>query len=534
LNAFDELESRLRASNAAPFLFVGAGVSRRYLHLDGWEDLLRRMAAYTDRPYGYYATKGGANLPRIASELAEDFHEIWWRDPQFAGSREIYGDQLRTRQGPLKVEVARYTDAALTSLSLDEKRSRELSLLSQAQVDGIITTNYDGLLARLFPDFGLYVGQDQLLFSDPQGVGETYHIHGSAKDPESIVLTEQDYVQFKDRNPYLAAKLLTIFVEHPILFVGYSLSDPDITQILVSIARVLTAENLSRLRDRLIFVKWMPDQPEATLTATQMSIEGFTLPVLLLSVPDFDDLFAALSRVPRRFPARVLRRLKERVYELVLSRTSSDRMAVVDLEDDTRTDEIDVVFGVGVMRRLSEHGYLGLTRRDLLLDTLRDTSELDPGLVVKDSLPALLRTPGNIPLFRYLRAAGLLKDDGSVIDAAGVDARIADRVSSAETRLQPSGDWAKNRSAELVRQAGGDFSAVAASASVSECLLAILSLRPNEMESEAVRSYLQTSAPGEGEVIPTAWSKAVCAYDYRKYGPAAGGVANANAGREAR
>jgi SIR2-like domain len=202
------------------------------------------MAAYTGRPYGYYASKADTTLPRVASEIAVPFHEVWWTDARFEESRTIYADSVTTREGPLKVEVARYIEGAVDALPADGPKAHELALLGDAVIDGVITTNYDPLLERVFPDFAAYVGQDELLFSDPKGVGEIYKIHGSVTRPESIVLTEGDYAQFNARNPYLAAKLLTIFVEHPVVFLGYSLNDPNVTEILVSIARVLTTENL--------------------------------------------------------------------------------------------------------------------------------------------------------------------------------------------------------------------------------------------------------------------------------------------------
>src|ERR1700674_629025 len=262
MSAYDELEARLKSSNSAPFLFIGAGLSRRYLKIDAWVDLLKRMSAYTGRPYAYYLTKASGNLPRVATEIAAPFHEIWWTDQRFAKSRTEFGDGLSSLEGPLKVEVARYTQAALKAIPRRGDGARELALLSKAVIDGAITTNYDELLETIFPDFVTYVGQDELLFSEPQGVGEIYKIHGSASRPEPLVLTEADYAQFNGRNPYLAAKLLTTFVEHPVVFLGYSLADTDVTSVLVSVARVLTTENLSRLRDRLIFVKWDPSQTE--------------------------------------------------------------------------------------------------------------------------------------------------------------------------------------------------------------------------------------------------------------------------------
>lgn len=59
-------------------------------------------------------------------------------------------------------------------------------------------------------------------------MGEIYKIHGSCNNSESIVITENDYSVYNKRNAYLSAKLLTIFLEHPIIFLGYSLNDSNI------------------------------------------------------------------------------------------------------------------------------------------------------------------------------------------------------------------------------------------------------------------------------------------------------------------
>lgn len=524
--ALDDLRHRLRASNAAPFLFVGSGLSRRYLNLDAWDDLLKRMAEITGRPYGYFASRAGGNLPRIASEIAVPFHEIWWNDPRFDESRSQWGDRLSSREGPLKVEVARYTEGALDALPADGPKASELSTLAQAVIDGVITTNYDPLLERLFPDFHLFVGQDELLFSDPKGVGEIYKIHGSVDRPESIVLTADDYAHFGERNPYLAAKLLTIFVEHPVVFLGYSLSDSNVTDILVSIARVLTTENLVHLRDQLIFVKWDPDQAEPALVPTQIAVAGFTIPVVLVTVSGFQDLFDVLAGLPRRFPARLLRRLKEHVYDLVLSRDPDQRLAVVDIDDNTRVEQIDVVFGVGVERRLSEHGYVGLNRRDLLVDALRPQSSYDARLVVQDVLPRVLRGPGHVPIYRYLRGAELLNDDGTLRDGAVVDERIRYRAQPAGP-LQPLTGWSQRRAAALVTESGGDFATLADQADDDDVLLAVLGFPPGQLDLATLRAYLEAKAPDfDGGVPTTAWAKAVCLYDYRRYGVVNGGAAH--------
>ena len=272
----------------APFLFVGSGFSRRYLQLETWSDLLAHFAEMTGKPYAYYVTSADGDLPRVASALADTFHDVWWQDARFADSRDRFGKgALVTREGPLKVEIARHVDGALTRLPTEGELAQEIELLGEAVIDGVITTNYDRLLEQVFDDYKVYTGQDQVLFSDPQGIGEIYKIHGSADDPESLVLSAADFTRYRDRNPYLAAKLLTIFVEHPVLFMGYSLTDANIREILVSVARCLTSENLPRLQDRLIFINWNPDAIEATFARSMMSIEGIAIPVITVETASF-------------------------------------------------------------------------------------------------------------------------------------------------------------------------------------------------------------------------------------------------------
>lgn len=45
-------------------------------------------------------------------------------------------------------------------------------------------------------------------------------IHGSSHEVESIVITNEDYVDFYKRKKYISAKLLTYFAEHPLFSLG--------------------------------------------------------------------------------------------------------------------------------------------------------------------------------------------------------------------------------------------------------------------------------------------------------------------------
>lgn len=64
--------------------------------------------------------------------------------------------------------------------------------------------------------------------------GVVVKLHGSLDDPENVVLTSDQYADFRSspRREYFRRKLGAIFDNHDVLIVGYSLADPDISFIL--------------------------------------------------------------------------------------------------------------------------------------------------------------------------------------------------------------------------------------------------------------------------------------------------------------
>jgi hypothetical protein len=331
-----------------PYLFIGAGLSIRYAAAESWPALLRRFAEPLEKPYEYYASTANGDLPAVATLLADDFHELWWSDPRYAESRSAKAELITARDSALKVEISRHLAQAIDRLPTEGDLAEEIDLLKTAMIDGIITTNFDPILEHLRPDLHTYVGQDELLFSDPQGVGEIYKIHGSCEQPDSLVLTAEDYARFDERNPYLAAKLLTMFVEHPVIFLGYSLTDRNVQRVLVDIARCLTDNRIQDLRDRLLFVEWKAGASPA-MTSTVISVEGFAIPVQSVVVPDFREVFQCLGELKRRIPARLLRHLRKEVYELVKSSEPTTRLFVEELDADVDPSEVEVYAGIGAI-----------------------------------------------------------------------------------------------------------------------------------------------------------------------------------------
>ncbi len=301
MNLKSKLIEHFKLAPSAPFLFVGSGFSRRYLNLEDWEGLLRRFSEGL-KDFEYYLSSANGEMPKVASLMAEDFHDLWWSSEKYKDSREKNKGRVKDKTSELRIAICNYLNSlSLLDISKSEYKS-EIALLSQLNVDGVITTNWDSLLESLFAGYRVFVGQSELLSSNPQSIAEIYKIHGSASKSSSLILTKEDYEDFDSKNPYLAAKLITLFVEHPIVFIGYSLSDPNICQLLKSIVSVLGKENIEKLRNNLIFLQRAEDEHTSEFSQTLMTIDGGQIPITIVRTKSFIPVYEALDEVKRKIP----------------------------------------------------------------------------------------------------------------------------------------------------------------------------------------------------------------------------------------
>ncbi|OQA31603.1 MAG: hypothetical protein BWY57_02299 [Betaproteobacteria bacterium ADurb.Bin341] len=404
-----------------PYLFIGSGMSMRYYNLPTWENLLRALVrrVQPDNPLAYEAYRasvqveramGPAPMPAIASKIEADFIALWSSNAQFARELEPFSSLLRAGVSPFKIAVANYV-AENSRRSSDQKIADEFSclkLLGKRSIAGVITTNYDQMAEDLFGGFQVFVGQETLLFSSTQGIAEIYKIHGCCQHPSSIIINQSDYDTFDERKAYLAAKLLTIFVEHPIVFLGYSISDPNIESILKAITGCLSPENLSKLQKRLIFIEYSPDpdvRPE--VRGHSLSFEaGRTVEMTKIVLNDYMPLYRVLSNKKYAYNPKLLRQLKRDIYQLVATNQPSSAFRVADIEDDAALDHLDVVVGVGVgngagQASIRSHHIPDIS--ELFRDILFDDGVFDIQSLVESALPPLLKShSGSLPIHKYV------------------------------------------------------------------------------------------------------------------------------------
>ncbi|MGD9478115.1 SIR2 family protein [Shinella sp. G-2] len=525
-----ELKSILQRHPAAPFLFVGSGFSRRYLGLGDWAGLLQQFCEPI-KDFGYYSSKADGDLPAAASHMAHDYNEWWWSAPEMSRSRKQFSRMIKGSADALKVEIANY----LSQYSLEDARKSkfgsEIAALSKIAVDGIITTNWDSFLEELFPDYKVFVGQEELLFSNPQSIGEIYKIHGSASDPQSLVLTAEDYAEFNDRNPYLAAKLVTIFVEHPILFFGYSITDPHIRALISSIAKCLPQHKIDAFQQNLIFIQRTKGDEQPIIEKTTIQSGEFSVTMMVAKFADFGEVYAALSESKRKMPARVLRFFKEQLYELVHAPVDSERkIAVVNYDEIGSAEAVEFIVGVGVAQRqqdfgdkvdkavksaLAKKGYEGVSPDEVFIDCLEEVSKFDASDLLGSAFPAYGRSNRTfIPVFKYLHAAGIQSEDQLVASNYEGAKKVVDKLRKADYTL-PS--YAKRYKTSFV---GLSTKSIIEKASDPIEALLMLPFQPiTEMDALELRQFLRGNS-GNFELDPyrTAYRKAICLLDRLLYG----------------
>ncbi len=404
----------LSKQGSLPILFVGAGISQRYLKLANWEGLLRYLAQRAkDTEYPFETYKNMAKnsdikvgeFQKIAELIEKDLSLKWFEEEKFKEIREEYKEDIINGVSPLKIEIANYIKKY--SLNLQEEMSEEIECLKRVgnkSIAGVITTNYDSLLEGVFSDYTRFIGQEELIFSQIQGVGEIYKIHGCCTKPDSIIINEDDYVDFQEKNPYLASKILTLFLEHPIVFMGYSIGDENIRNILRAIVRCLSKEKIEVLKERLIFIEWDKEgKNQGFSTHTIAFDDGKFINMTKISLQNYDVLFEAMLQNKAKYNAPMLRKLKKDIYELVLTNEPTEKVKVVGLEDDDKLEDIEVVVGVGVISEFGNKGYMGLTAEEIFLDVMFDDRQFDSNMVVAQSLPTLLSHNSNsIPIYKYI------------------------------------------------------------------------------------------------------------------------------------
>ena len=246
--------NKLSKLNQKPVLFVGSGLSQRYLKSPTWWRLLEKISEKLELDENILGKWSSDNY----EEIAERLEAIYFTTLE----KESLLDRDNIR-GPFRELIAQILNEYTVDNSEYEK---EISTLGGIDYQKLITTNYDSLLEKSIFDIEneeIYIHNDDLFSSETKNK-KLYKIHGSTDKPSSMIITKSKYIY---------SKLLTIFVESPIIFLGYSLSDRNIKDILTTLTVTLSQKDLKQFQERVYIISYSSDdKPEYFLEKEELAL----------------------------------------------------------------------------------------------------------------------------------------------------------------------------------------------------------------------------------------------------------------------
>jgi hypothetical protein len=505
MNFKEDFYNKLDEFASSPFLFLGSGFSLKYINTENWEGLLRKYSALMDKPFERYRSLADGNWPKVGSLIARDYHTHWFEAGDLEEERKNNLQEMVSFSSPLKVSVSSYLKN-ISEKPFEEHVQTDIELLKKAKINGIITTNYDLLCESIYPDFKVYKSQQELIFSPLQEIGEIYKIHGCCTEPNSLVITEEDYKDYNEKNAYLAAKLLTVFLEHPTIFMGYSITDKNVRNILSSIVKCLDQTQVNELSNRLFFVEYVRGhEGEPIIDKYEFEIGGAILPLTRIRTKEYTEILNVLSSLNQKFPAALLRKMKEHIYELVSTNDPTEKIAVVDFDEDTDLDKVDVVIGVGVSGK-AEKSYETFSRFDIAEDVLYGNKDFEVKELISKTLPKLIKATTWTPVCKYYNQLEE-KDD--------VDAKIKSAVN------RPIEDWQNGNpysyKAQTIRETYNTIEEVTAANTPDKATKIILLLEIEKLDLNALEQFLKDNLNLTQDIQQSSYyMKLVCLYDRLK------------------
>ena len=208
-------------------LFVGAGLSRAAGY-PGWRELMETVVRETIESVAVDSARGELSALLEAGRYAE------------------VADQCREMLGRSRFAALLRTQLA-KPVSPPDATHRPIV---QTPYAAIVTTNFDTLLEdayTLWSDNGVpkcptgaQLGRHGTLLLD-----RAFFIlkaHGTIHDAASLVFTSEDYRRITHANPAFQSMMAAILLSHAVVFVGYSLSDPNFRLLLESQLSVFGAQ----------------------------------------------------------------------------------------------------------------------------------------------------------------------------------------------------------------------------------------------------------------------------------------------------
>lgn len=323
--------------NEFPVVFIGSGISKRYLiGYPSWEELLEDLWNKTKDTnfFGHLnkirdkCKKDGfiddGELDFLVNTLVATEVEVKVNEKFYEESMEIEGltqkEAYKNSISPFKKLLANKFSKYQVRESYKNELVEFKNMLMKAQI--ILTTNYDTFIEDEYNSlskYGVkkYIGQ-QGFFKQTVGYAELYKIHGCATQPSSLIINTEDYSRFDKDSVLISAKIISMLLHSPIIFLGYSLTDRNVRKIIKDFTGSLSEEEKIELEKRLIVVQWEAEMKEIEEEVVIDKDLGCKLTVI--KTDNFLEVYKKLSTINQGVAPSEVRRYQHVIKKLIIER----------------------------------------------------------------------------------------------------------------------------------------------------------------------------------------------------------------------
>jgi hypothetical protein len=307
-----------------PVLFIGTGISLRYLNSSyNWDGLLSYIALELKNSEEFYLDlkskcyeNGKYNFEKIAFLLENEFNEILANDRKgkFEDINDEFYKSMKNGRNFSRFKI--YISKLFSNMDIKKEKEKELEIFKKTRknIGSIVTTNYDKLIENIF-EFSPLVGND-ILLSNPYG--SVYKIHGCVSNIEKIIITEEDYTKFDKEYDLIRAQLLSLFIHNPIIFLGYSIEDPNIKKILKTIFSYVDpySELASKIKNNFLLVEYEKDSENTLVADYDINMDDVIIRINKLKTDDFISVYESISNLQLPISAMDVKKVQNIVKDI--------------------------------------------------------------------------------------------------------------------------------------------------------------------------------------------------------------------------
>lgn len=333
----DNVLDQLKLSNEYPIVFIGSGISKRYLDkFPSWEELLEYFWNMLNKEIDFYAYLNNTrNKIRELHPLAAD-SEIKYLTNIEAGTEietnfnaAFYKEEVKidnfTQKDAYSQDISPFKKALSERFStydlrtgLDEEFEFFKRFLNKTQI--VLTTNYDNLIEDSFNSINAngikkYVGQTGF-FEQTYGWAEIYKLHGTSEDPNSIVISKSDYEKFDKNSILISAKIISLLMNSPIIFLGYSLTDMNIRKIIHDFSSSLTPTEVKKMGSKIVIIErseGKDDFEEFQYYENELGCE-----YTVIRTDNFKAIYSKISQINQGISPAEVRRYHHVIKQLIV------------------------------------------------------------------------------------------------------------------------------------------------------------------------------------------------------------------------